>query len=222
MLINAAECGRVLVCVGDVTTPLIHPRDKALRFVFGDAGSATLVEPGPDTWSFTVGTDGEGGPSLIVPAGGCRTPATAESATATEREDGNVRSDNDLYMNGMDIMQFSLREVPPAVEAVLEEAGWEHHDVDLYGMHQANQFILQYVAKKMNVPLEKVPIAMQRTGNVGPASIPLMLSMEHERLAAEGRLRRAVLCGFGVGFSWAAMTCSFEYTKILDPVELTS
>jgi 3-oxoacyl-[acyl-carrier-protein] synthase-3 len=220
LLINAAECERVLVCVGDVTTRLVHPRDKALRFVFGDAGSAALVEPGPDTWSFSVGTDGAGASSLIVPAGGGRTPATEESATATEREDGNVRSDNDLYMNGMDIMQFSLREVPPAIDDVLDTAGWRHDEVGFYGLHQANQFILQYVAKKMKVPLEKVPIAMHRTGNVGPASIPLMLSMEHERLRAEGRLDRAVLCGFGVGFSWAAMTCSLSNTEFLAPIDV--
>ncbi len=220
MLTNAGGCERVLVCVGDVTTRLVNPRDKAVSMVFGDAGSAALVERGTDSWAFVCGTDGAGGPALMVPAGGCRVPATKETAAESERENGNVRSDEDLFMDGMEIMKFSLREVPPAIESVLKAADWTPKDIGFYGFHQANKFILDYVARKMRIPPEKVPVAMRETGNVGPASIPLMLALEHERLRAENRLEHAVLCGFGVGFSWAAMTCDLRTTRILDPVEI--
>lgn len=218
MLVTSGAAGRVLVCAGDVLTPYVHPRDKALRAVIGDAGSAAIVDRGDDSWCFTTGTDGTGGDKLIVPAGGARTPSTPEPQRATEREHGNVRSDEHLYMDGMEIMKFALREVPPAVDAVLAAAGWTREDVGFYGFHQANKFILEYVARKMRLPLEKVPIAVAETGNTNPASIPLMLSLEHERLRAENRLDRVVLCGFGVGFSWAAMTCSLAETRLIAPI----
>ena len=220
MLVAAAGCERVLLCVGDVTTRLVNPLDKAVRMVFGDAGAAALIERGEDSWSFVIGTDGEGASSLMVPAGGSRTPSTPQTSTPTERENGNMRSEEDLYMDGMEIMKFSLREVPRAIEAVLKTAGWTSDDVGFYGFHQANKFILEYVARKMRIPLETVPIAMRETGNVGPASIPLMLSLEHQRLRAENRLGRAVLCGFGVGFSWAAMTCCLSDTRLNAPINV--
>lgn len=147
-------------------------------------------------------------------------PSTPETGAPAERENGNVRSDEDLYMDGMEIMKFALREVPPAVEAVLGNAGWTRDNVGFYGFHQANKFILEYVARKMRIPLEKVPVAMQETGNVGSASIPLMLALEHNRLRTENRLKHAVLCGFGVGFSRTAMTCDLRNTQIFNPVEI--
>lgn len=219
--IHAGACTRVLVCVGDVTTTLVNPRDKALAMVFGDAGSATIVEPGEDTWHFITGCDGAGNPSLVVPAGAARQPASPATAEVREREGGNFRSDENLFMDGMEIMKFSLREVPPAIDALLQHAGWSPDSVGFYGFHQANKFLLQYVARKMRLPAEKVPIAMGETGNVGPASIPLMLSLEHERLRAENRLDRAVLCGFGAGFSWAAMTCSLAETRLIAPINVS-
>ncbi len=85
-------------------------------------------------------------------------------------------------------------------------------------MHQANEFMLNYLAKTMKVPKESVPVAMGETGNTGPASIPLMLTLEHERLSDENRLEKAVLCGFGVGLSCAAAAVDLSEAEISTPV----
>ena len=93
-------------------------------------------------------------------------------------------------------------------------------EVGVYALHQANAFMLDYLRKKMRLDREAVPVAMAKTGNTGPASIPLMLAIEQRRLRDEGRLHRTLLCGFGVGLSVAAATCDLSETRILDPVYL--
>lgn len=218
LLVSSGSCEAVLVCVGDVLTQYVNPLDKSNRTVFGDAGSATLVEKGDGDITFSIMTDGSGADHLMIPAGGCRYPKDEDSENVSVREDGNMRSDEDLYMNGLEIMNFSLREVPKNVEAALTCKGWDKSEVTLFGFHQANKFILNYLRKILKVPKESVPIAMGETGNTSAASIPLMLAQEGSRLSAENRLQKTVLCGFGVGLSCAAAALDLSRTKIWDPV----
>lgn len=214
MLVTSGGCQRVLLCAGDVTTRMIHPKDRSIRMVFGDGGSATIVEKGNDTLAFSLMSDGSGAHHLIVPAGGARKPNSSNTSIAVERESGNVRSENDLFMDGMEIMNFALREVPPMIEGVLKLRGWEAAEVGCFAFHQANRFMLDYLRKKMKLGKESVPIAMGFTGNTGPASIPLMFSQIGSTLRAENRLNKSVLCGFGVGLSWGAVCVDLSKTVI--------
>ncbi|MDM8549341.1 ketoacyl-ACP synthase III [Desulfobacterales bacterium HSG2] len=220
LLVSSGSCNAVLVCAGDVITRYVNPLDRSNRMVFGDAGSATLIEKGDGQMAFSFMTDGSGREHLIIPAGGCRYPVDENSEMVSVREDGNMRSDEDLFMHGLEIMNFSIREVPKAVDAVLAKMDWSKSDVGLFGFHQANKFMLDYLRKMIKVPAESVPVAMEETGNTGPASIPLMLALEHERLATEDRLGKAVLCGFGVGLSCAAIAAELSGAKIYEAVEL--
>jgi 3-oxoacyl-[acyl-carrier-protein] synthase-3 len=220
LLISSGSCSKVLAFTGDVTTQIIHPDDKALRMVMGDAGSCTLIEKGNDELTFNIMSDGSGAGYLIIPAGGGRYPSNEKSSVATEREDGNIRSDENLFMDGMEIMNFCLREVPPVINDLLSFTGWAKQEVGVFALHQANKFILEYLQKKLKVPKETVPVAVQLTGNTGPASIPLMLSIEHDRLQKENRLEKAVLCAFGVGLSWGAIGLNLSKTRIIGPSEL--
>jgi len=215
LLINSGSCNSVLVCAGDVISRFINPLDKSNRMVFGDAGSATILEKGSGSISFSIMTDGSGAEHLIIPAGGNRYPRDENSEMVSVRSDGNMRSDEDLYMNGLEIMNFSMSEVPLRINSVLANQGWDKSQVTLFGFHQANKFILDYLRKKMNIPKMALPVAMQETGNTGQASIPLMLTQEHKRLAEEYRLEKAVLCGFGVGLSCASAACDLSDTNVL-------
>jgi 3-oxoacyl-[acyl-carrier-protein] synthase-3 len=156
----------------------------------------------------------------MIPAGGCRYPKNDKSKQVVKKEHGNFRSDEDLYMDGMEIMNFSLREVPKIVDSVLALRGWNKDEVGFFGFHQANKFMLEYLRKKIKLPEEKVPIAMSETGNTGPTSIPLLLSQEYGALSQQKRLNKAVLCGFGVGLSCGAVALDLSQTKIYDPIEL--
>ena len=215
MLINSGSCESVLVCAGDVITRFINPLDKSNRMVFGDAGSATIVEKGEGSISFSFMTDGSGAEHLIIPAGGCRYPRDENSEMVSVRSDGNMRSDEDLFMNGLEVMNFSMSEVPKRIHSVLSNQGWEKSQITLYGFHQANKFILDYLRKKMNISKTSLPVAMQNTGNTGQASIPLMLTKEYNRLVEENRLEKTVLCGFGVGLSCASASLDLSQTNIL-------
>ncbi len=220
LMIHAGLCRAVLVCAGDTTTRLVNPADRALRMLFGDGGSATLVVAGDDRHAFAVRTDGSGARSLVVPAGGARLPRSEATRVPRQAEDGNVRSAEDLYMDGVAVLYMALRDAPEAIDEAAALAGWTRADVSFFGLHQANRFMTEYLAKKLRAPVGAVPFAAGDVGNTGPASIPLLLAQAQPTLAAEGRLERTVLCGFGVGFSVAALATPLSSTLVLPPVEL--
>lgn len=220
MLVQSGMCRSVLVCAGDTTTRVVNPRDRALRMLFGDAGSATLVVAGDTQHTYSVRTDGSGVTSLIIPAGGARHPRDESTGLDREVEDGNFRCAEDLYMDGIAVLYMALRDVPDTINEAVALAGWEKKAPTFYGLHQANQFMIDYLARKMQVDAAATPFACAGIGNTGPASIPVLLAQEHARLAAEDRLRKSVLCGFGVGFSVAAMTTRLDHTTILDLIEV--
>jgi 3-oxoacyl-[acyl-carrier-protein] synthase-3 len=204
-LIRASGLARVLVLAGDTTTRIIHPEDKTLRVLFGDAGSATVVEKAPNAkpMSFVMGTDGSGAKSLMVPGRMFRGATTQPDALPPEF----------LRMDGIEVMNFGLREVPRTIEAVLEQQGWTKEDVDEFVLHQANAIMLEFIRRKLGVPKEKLPVVMQETGNTGPASIPLALGVRGQGQA------KTVLCGFGVGLTWGAVACDLGDTVVAPTVD---
>lgn len=195
---------RVLLLVGDTISSLASPFDRSTSPLFGDAGSATALERDDSAASttFVLGTDGQGFQHLIVPAGGCRTPRSDATSIRTPRESGNERSDEDLFMNGAEVFAFSLHEVPAMIDAAIAASGCAHSDVDAFVFHQANRFMVDYLARKTNMPVEKVPYSLHEYGNTSSASIPLTMTTS---LAGElqNSRKKLVLAGFGVGFSWA-------------------
>lgn len=219
MLIHSGMCRSVLVLAGDTTTHFVNPRDRALRMLFGDGGSATLVLSGGDQHSYAVRTDGSGAKSLIIPAGGARQKRDGNTCVARAAEDGNFRSDENLFMDGIAVLFMALRDAPETIGEALALAQWQEQDVTFYGLHQANRFMIEYLARKMKTPPEVTPFACKDIGNTGPASIPVMLANDQARSQDPGRYEKSVLCGFGVGFSVAALTLPLDTTRILDLVE---
>jgi 3-oxoacyl-[acyl-carrier-protein] synthase-3 len=220
LLISAGACRQVLVCAGDTICRHIHPRDRATRMVFGDAGSATLVARGSGSINFVLYSDGSGAAHLIIPAGGSRLPRSARTSLTVADHDGNMRSEDNLYMNGGEIMAFALKTVPKLLDDVLASSGWAKDSVGLYALHQANKFMVDYLAKASRLPKGAVPVGMGRTGNTGPASIPLLLAVKHEEFPPERRTR-AVFCGFGVGLSWGGCATGLDQTVILPPIQMS-
>ena len=202
---GAAQC--VLVLTADTYSKVIHPLDKSVRTLFGDGAAATAVVASGDAKSmigpFVFGTDGGGARHLIVPAGAFRTPRDAETALEVRDASDNVRSSDNLFMDGAEVMAFTLREVPRTVDALLQKSGLTADSIDYFVMHQANQFILNALRKKLRVEPERVPIVMQETGNTVSSTIPLALLEMRQQGLLDGP-RRLMLIGFGVGLSWAA------------------
>jgi 3-oxoacyl-[acyl-carrier-protein] synthase-3 len=202
---GAASC--ILLLTADTYSKYIHPLDKSVRTLFGDGATATAVVAtkadrraiGP----FVFGTDGGGAEHLIVPAGGFRRPASAESAVEYSDGSDNLRSANNLYMNGAEVMAFTLREVPRTVEKLLDKAGLARDQIDYFVLHQANRFMLEALRKKMKIPSEQLPVRIEEVGNTVSSTIPLtLISMTRQGLLDTEK--RLMLVGFGVGLSWSA------------------
>jgi 3-oxoacyl-[acyl-carrier-protein] synthase-3 len=204
-LIATGQAETVLLLTAETYTKVLHPRDRSVRTIFGDAAAATLLRaehsPEPRIGPFLYGTDGRGGQNLMVPTGGARRPRTAESAIAAEDESGNVRAPDNLFMDGAEIFNFTLGAVPEAVESLLGKSGKSVEDIDLFVFHQANQYMLEHLRKRIKLPQEKFVISMAQCGNTVSSTIPIAL----ETAAGEGKLQpgmTVMLIGFGVGYSW--------------------
>ena len=206
-LIATGQAANVLLITAETYSKFMHPRDKSVRTIFGDAAAATLVRAvdavdrciGP----FVFGTDGAGAKNLIVATGGMRCPRTAESAVATEDASGNLRSRDNLFMDGAQIFNFTLQAVPNAVNRLLQKSGKRLEDVNLFVFHQANQFMLEHLRRKLKVPSDRFCIAMSDCGNTVSSTIPIALKIA----SVAGQLNvgdLAMLVGFGVGYSWGA------------------
>jgi len=214
--INSGACNQVLVLSGDTSSRLINPNDKSLRMVFGDCGTATLVTKGNSTIGFSICSDGSGYDRLIVPVGGFRNPKTEKTKELLFDEDNNGRTSEDLFMDGMAIFNFAISKVHLNINSLIEHVGWNKDDVKLYALHQANNFMVNYIRKKLKVDSEKVPLNILNYGNTGPATIPLLLS---DSLSSNNTiLDKSILCGFGVGLSWGSIACDLSDTHFYEPI----
>jgi 3-oxoacyl-[acyl-carrier-protein] synthase-3 len=205
-LIESGQARQVLLVTADTYTKFIHPQDRSVRTLFGDAAAATLVgavtseedQIGP----FVYGTDGKGGANLIVPTGGLRRQVV-ENAELEIDTAGNKRTVNNLYMNGPEIFNFTLRVVPQTVSELLRIAGKRSEDIDCFVFHQANEYMLEHLRKKLLIPSERFCVSLRDCGNTVSSSIPIALhALEREKRLKRGGL--VMLVGFGVGYSWGA------------------
>lgn len=205
-LIETGQARNVLLLTAETYSRFINEKDKSVRSIFGDGAAATLV-CGVETNSqkigpFVSGTDGSGSCHLIVPTGGMRNPRTMGSSVATERESGNFRSEDNLYMNGSEIFTFTLRTIPTVLSSLLERAQLTMDEVALFVFHQANAYMLEHLRKKTGIPEEKFWLALRKFGNTVSSTIPIALTeaQKANRLKSGDRI---VLLGFGVGYSWS-------------------
>ncbi len=208
-LIESGSARTVLLITAETYTKHLNQGDRSVRAIFGDGAAATLVTTvelnEPSLGPFVFGTDGRGAHNLMVPGGGFRKPLTADSLGGQNQQDhlSNGRTDRDLYMNGPEIFNFTLRAVPRAVKELANKDGRPLDEFDLFVFHQANKFMLEALRDKLKIPADKFWIDMENYGNTVSSTIPIALKAATER----GQLRsgsRAMLVGFGVGYSWAA------------------
>lgn len=208
-LIESGQASRVLVITSDTYTKFVNPGDKSVRTIFGDGAAATLVvesdeeAKGRGIGAPVYGTDGSGARHLVVPNGGLRQGADIEPKSAVA-ERGIVSNGYDLFMDGPEIFNFTLRVVPESVARILDRSGLALEDIDLFVFHQANAFMLEHLRKKLKVPREKFFVSLAETGNTVSSTIPIALTEAQK----QGELRpgmRVMLLGFGVGLSWGGL-----------------
>jgi 3-oxoacyl-[acyl-carrier-protein] synthase-3 len=201
-LLSSLKKGKGLLLVGDTSSSFVSDKDKSVLPLFSDAGTATLLsyQPGVEPMFFHLGSDGSGYEAIIVSGGGRRNPYHSKSFEVNKYENQIERNELQMKLDGMQIMHFSLKEVPKSVRAALEFAKISQDEIDFFYFHQANKIINQSLMKKLKISPEKYPETLSRYGNTSSATIPLTII---ENIHQHNQSTLNLLCGFGVGLSWA-------------------
>lgn len=195
----------ILLLDGETHSYFTSPKDRSTALLFGDAGSATLVVPeGAGKWHFGFMTDGSRYDALIVPEGRSRSLFNEHSLEYRTWPDGGVRRPVDIAMNGMAVFNFVVRNVPGCMASLMEKFDVAADEVELLLLHQANLYMMKQVAKKIKIPLEKMPVSLDRFGNSSSATIPVTICSELQQSVA-GKKHKALAAGFGAGLSIAAV-----------------
>jgi len=221
-LIRGAGLKRVLLLSGDTQTKLCYEEDKNVVFILGDGGTATLLEADAtaDDIVIELMTDGSRFSNLYVPAGGCRRPSSNDSREVRVQPDGGMRSDDHLFMNGMEIFKFSVTDVVKTLMSFMETEHLPAEALDRLFLHQANFFMNDKIAKKLKFTQDKVPYTIPFYGNTGSASIPLTMA-HHYSTAGQAARHRVLMSGFGVGLSWGVATATLDGIYAPPVIELS-
>lgn len=222
-LAAAKAADRILLLAGDAHTA---GRDRANRVtapVFGDGGSATLVErdDAAADMIFGLGTDGNGFEDIITPAGGARIPflfdkdKNADLVEPIMDPGGNPWRLADTWMNGGKVFDFTMRVVPDHLKAIMRFAG--NPEIGAVILHQANRHIVESIASRAGFPRSMAPAtAFEKYGNLAVASIPSQIC---ESYGVSPLPENLLLCGYGIGLSWASCLFRPDGTDCAPPVE---
>ncbi|PYN03775.1 MAG: 3-oxoacyl-ACP synthase [Candidatus Rokuibacteriota bacterium] len=198
-LVEGGAARRVLVCGADRMSSVIDPADRATAVLFGDGAGVVLVEESDSdevgVFEHVCHMDGEGAAALYIPAGGSVAPASAESVALGRHF---------VVQDGATVFKAAVIGMAEVTEDLLKRAALKLEDVTWMVPHQANRRIIDAVAKRLGLPLERVVINLDRYGNTVAATIPLGLSEWHDagRFAYGDRI---VLASFGAGFTSGAI-----------------
>ncbi len=218
-LLESGQLKKGLLLVGDKSSTSTTYTDKSTYPLFGDAGTATLMEHSKEKkeMHFNLQSDGSGKNAIIIEHGSCRTPFDKTLEDLVEVEPGISRAKKHLILNGMEVFNFALREAAANITELYEKSNRSKEQTDYFVLHQANKLINESVRKKLKVDTEKVPYSIDLFGNTSSASIPLTMCHKMKDELASKKLS-LLLSGFGVGYSWGSAILETEnvYTKMLE------
>ena len=205
-LLSSGDVKRALLLVGDTALRMGSMKDKSRVPLFGDCGTAMALEYDPLARDIIIefNTMGAGFEALITPHGGFRHPISLESFVEQDFGNGIIRAPKDTLINGMDVFSFAITKPPVSIKKIMENNNLDVDEVDYFLIHQANKLIVDRIVKKLKLPLDKVPYDLQEFGNLGGASIPMLMTYN---LVEElpHRPLTLVCSSFGLGLTWGTM-----------------
>lgn len=196
-MVRSGASQTLLLIAADVFTHLIDWQDRNTCVLFGDGAGAVVLQASSQPHgplACNIGAWGEGEALMAVDAGGTRMPANA--ALLEQRRQY-------VYMNGREIFKHAVRGMCESSEQAIAEAGLQLDDIALVVPHQANLRIIEAVAKRLELPIERFFVNLDRYGNTSAASVPIALYEAVE----QGRVRagdHVLLTSFGGGLTWAS------------------
>ncbi|MBP6976897.1 MAG: ketoacyl-ACP synthase III [Bacteroidales bacterium] len=205
-LMSQAGFQKALLLAGDLSNVTSSYRDKSTYPLFGDAGTATALEFDRNAvpMTFNLQTDGSGYQAIMIQDGGVRNWVSKKSFNYHKYGKGIYRNNLQIALNGIEVFNFSLREVVPNIKATLEYAGKTLNDFDYLVFHQANRLINETIRKMLKADKEKVPYSIHKYGNTSSASVPLTIVSELQDKIRKEHVR-FLLSAFGIGLSWGTV-----------------
>lgn len=220
-MLQSGNIRKALILDGETRSKVYSPKDRRTAFLFGDGGVAALVEKKEyfgSSW-FSLNSDGSREDLIKINGGGYRMPSSAE--TIKEKvvdEYGNIRSEEQGYMNGSDVFNFVISEIPKDIKNLFSHSNQQIENCDFYVFHQANNFINRYLAKKLKLDTSKIPSTVEKYGNTSSVSVPLTI-VDQLKGKMDGE-KVLMMSAFGVGMTWATAIVPFKDLKISDIVEI--
>lgn len=196
----------VLLINADTYSKFINKDDRSTSVLFGDGAAATLLtvsNGGDGILDISLASAGNAYDSFYIPAGGCRFPKSEATAMLTTDQSGNVKSQENIHMNGFAVWKFISNTVPQQIEDLLHRNMLSNDEVDHYIFHQASKLTIDSLIKMLSIDSRKVYTNLHRVGNTVSASIPIAI----KDAISEGIVQRGdllLLSGFGVGLSWGS------------------
>lgn len=219
MLLEQENIHKVLLLNADVLSPKVSIYDRNSHPLIGDGASITIVEKSDKNEKIyaDIKFDGKNALCLNIPAGGFRMPSNSETAIMQEDKAGNIRSLDNLVMNGGDVFYFVLNRVPEQIEALLSSLQLSKNEIDYFMCHQPNKFMLEKLADNLSVSYDKLPNnIVEKFGNASGVTIPTNICYN---LKNENRPLKLCLSGFGVGLTWATMVLDLAQDVFLEMIE---
>lgn len=186
-----------LIIGAEALSKILDPEDRNTSVLFGDGAGAVVIQKTAENTgilSSYLGTDGSKGGVLTQPAGGSRIPATYESVKEKLHY---------VKMEGNEVFRFAVRIMGKAAMEALELSNIKLEDIDFLIPHQANIRIIEAAAKRLELPMDKVYVNLDKYGNMSAASVPVAL----DEASKKGLLKKddiVVLVAFGGGLTWAS------------------
>lgn len=207
-LIVGNMANKVLLLTAETYSKYIHPRDKGNRTIFGDGAAATLIgkEGIAEIGNFCFGTDGKGSNNLIVGTGGARNKKPLNDLVFDEF--GNPKSSDNLFMNGPEILNYTLDVMPNLANETVCKNKLELVDIDLHVYHQPNKYISSLQRNKLNIPENQYYCFFEKVGNTVSSTIPLAI----KEAIDDGSIKKdckVLSIAQGLGYSWGGIVLYF-------------
>lgn len=216
-MMNCSDIRKALLFVGDTAGKSVFPTDRSSCMLFGEAGGVMLLEKCDEGdeesgIEFLLRSDGAGYKYMIIPGGGYRNLHASEEVV--ECLDGNPRTLMNSFIQGTSVFTFTIFDVPRVLRDFWSQSGTTVDDYDVFAFHQANLYILRQIAKKTKIPMDKLPLSLDRYGNTSGASAIVTLCDKYGN-DDSGNSLKVLSCGFGIGLSWGVTSFSINTDDIL-------
>lgn len=194
----------ILVIGAENISKILDWSDRSTCILFGDGAGAVVLSTSDSLehgiLDFESGSDGSHGTVLTLSGNDTVSPCFSSD---TEEISANSSF---LKMNGQEVFKFAVRKVPEMILSLTKRNHLLPEEIDWYLLHQANARILNSVAKRLSVPLNRFPMNLNRYGNTSAASIPILLD-EYKNTFLSGQ--KIILSGFGGGLTWGSCLLSW-------------